>query len=89
MTYEDLAKTNEFQALHPVKKNIIAEIMKNNQHAAPEVMLPKMLNINKELTKRGLSFTREETDLIIRIMKDNMSPAEQQKVDMLTGFFFK
>lgn len=45
------------------------------------------MTINKELSKRSLSFTKEELNLLIKIMKDDMSPAEQQKVDMLMNLF--
>lgn len=89
MTYQDLTKTKEFKALHPVKQQIIEEIMKSSSYSSPETMLPKIVSINKELSKRGLSFTKEETGLLIRIMKENLSPAERQKVDMLTGLFFR
>lgn len=89
MTYQDLAKTKEFQALHPVKQQIIEEMMKSNQNSSLETMLPKMMSINKELTKRNLRFTKKETELLIQIMKENMDPAERQKVDMLTGLFFR
>lgn len=89
MNEQDLFSTPEFNRLHPVKQQIIKEVAKNNQHTSPETMLPKILSINKELTKRNLNFTKEETTLLINIMKENMSPAERQKVDMLMGLFYR
>lgn len=87
MNYQNFTSTPEFNNLHPVKQQIIKEIMQNNSLSSPEVILPKILTINKELEKRNLSFTKDETVLLINAMKANMSPAEQQKVDMLMGFF--
>lgn len=89
MNYEKFTSTPEFNHLHPVKQQIIKEIIQNNSFTSPEVILPKILSVNKELEKRNLSFTRDETTLLINIMKENMSTAEQQKVDMLMGLFFR
>lgn len=87
MNYEAFTSTPEFNNLHPVKQQIIREVMQTNTHTSPEVMLPRLLSIDKELSKRNLSFTKEETTLLINIIKANMTPAEQQKVDMLMGLF--
>ena len=82
---QNLFSTPEFQKLHPVKKQIIQEIASTNQNMSPEMMLTKVMTINKELSRRNLNFTREESALLIRIMKQNMSPSDQQKVDLLMG----
>lgn len=85
MNYQDLSSTPEFKRLHPVKQQIIREIAQTNQNMSPEAMLPKIMSLNKELSKRNLSFTREESNLLINVMKEKMSPAERQKVDMILG----
>lgn len=87
MNFQELSSTKEFANLHPVKQKIIKELVSSNQNMSPEMMLPKIMTINKELSKRNLSFTKEELNLLIKIMKDDMSPAEQQKIDMLINLF--
>ena len=82
---QDLFSSPEFQKLHPVKKQIIQELASTNQNMTPEMMLTKVMAINKELSKRSLNFTKEESALLIRIMKQNMSAADRQKVDLLMG----
>ncbi len=82
---QDLFSSPEFQKLHPVKKQIIQELASTNQNMSPEMMLAKVMAINKELSKRSLNFTKEESALLIRIMKQNMSAADRQKVDLLMG----
>ncbi len=82
---QDLFSSPEFQKLHPVKKQILQELASTNQNMSPEIMLTKVMTINKELSKRSLNFTKEESALLIRIMKQNMSPSDQQKVDLLMG----
>lgn len=87
MNFQELSSTKEFANLHPVKQKIIKELVSGNQNMSPEMILPKIMTINKELSKRNLSFTKEELNLLIKIMKDDMSPAEQQKIDMLINLF--
>lgn len=87
MNYETLLTTPEFQQLNPLKQQIIKELAGNSQNASIESMLPKIMSINKELSKRNLNFTKSETTLLIGVLKEGMSPAEQKKIDMLMGFF--
>lgn len=87
MNYEELLNTPEFQKLHPVKQQIIKEVASGSKNASIESMLPKIMSVNKELSKRNLSFTKAETTLLIGVLKEGMTPAEQAKVDMLMGFF--
>ena len=86
MEFRDFSSTKEFQNLHPVKQQIIKEMVQSSQKTPMEMMLPKIMNINKELRKRNLAFSKEESHLLIEILKENMTPAERQKVDMLMGF---
>lgn len=87
MDFQEFTSTPEFNRLHPVKKQLIKELVMNNQNSSPEAVLPQILSINRELSKRNLSFTKNETTLLVNILKQNMSPDERQKVDMLMGFF--
>ena len=84
MNQKDFFSTPEFQKLHPVKKQIIQELVSN-----PETMLSKVMTINKELSKRNLNFSKEESSLLIQILKQSMSPSDQQKVDLLMGLFHR
>lgn len=86
MDFNDFASTKEFQNLHPLKQQIIQEMVQSSRNTPLEMMLPRVMNINKELNKRNLSFTKDESRLLINILKENMTPAERQKVDMLMGF---
>jgi hypothetical protein len=72
--------------MSPIKRAIIGEIMTGKSNTSMETMLPEIMKINNELNKRKLSFTREESQLIIDIMMENASPAEKQKIQMLKSF---
>ena len=41
---------------------------------------------SSRMSEQGLSFTNEETAIIIDALKSNMSPQEQQRIDMLRNF---
>lgn len=87
MNFQNFLSTQEFQQLHPVKQQIIKELANNRNMSSPEAMLPQLMNINRELKKRNLSFTKQETALLIELMKADMSVEEQKKVDLLLGLF--
>lgn len=89
MNYETFISSPEFQKLHPVKQQIISEVLRNHTNASPEAILPKVLSLDKELAKRNLRFTKDETSMLINAMKMNMTPAEQQKIDMLMNMFMR
>ena len=89
MNQKDFFSTLEFQKLHPVKKQIIQELVSNQETMSPETMLSKVMTINKELSKRNLNFSKEESSLLIQILKQSMSPSDQQKVDLLMGLFHR
>ncbi len=89
MNQKDFFSTPEFQKLHPVKKQIIQELISNQETMSPETMLSKVMTINKELSKRNLNFSKEESSLLIQILKQSMSPSDQQKVDLLMGLFHR
>lgn len=87
MDLQTLFTTKEFNRLHPVKQEILRKLAVSNAHLTPEQLLPQILSINTELSKRNLSFTPEESRLLIRIMEESMSPDERRKVEMLMNMF--
>ena len=89
MNQKDFFSTPEFQKLHPVKKQIIQELASDRESMSPETMLSKVMTINKELSKRNLNFSKEESSLLIQILKQSMPPSDQQKVDLLMGLFHR
>lgn len=88
MTYQELSSTPEFQRLHPVKQQIIKEILQNGRFSSPEALLPKFMSINQELSKRNLNFSKDESSLLINVIKETMSSEDQKRIDMLMGMFY-
>lgn len=50
--------------IHPTKLRIINEIKEQSKYQSAEELLPQILQINQELKRRNLSFTKEESALL-------------------------
>ena len=87
MDFNDFTNTKEFQKLHPLKKQIIEELYQNSKNTPLEQLLPKVIHTNKELGKRNLGFTKEESKLMIGILTANLTEEERTKVNLLLNFF--
>ena len=85
MQQQDFFSTPEFSNLHPLKQKIIKELALNKGNESVEAMIPKIISINRELSRRNLNFTKKESRLMIQILTQNMSPSDKQKIDMIMG----
>lgn len=72
--------------LMPLKRQIILELANGSHNATMEQMLPQIMKLNRELQKRNLSFSKEESNLIMDIMMEQASPAERRKIAMFRNF---
>ena len=72
--------------LMPLKRQIILELANGSHNATREQMLPQIMQLNRELQKRNLSFSKEESNLIMDIMMEQASPAERRKIAMFRNF---
>lgn len=58
--------------LMPLKRQIILELANGSHNATMEQMLPQIMQLNRELQKRNLSFSKEESNLIMDIMMNRL-----------------
>ena len=72
--------------LMPLKRQIILELANGSHNATMEQMFPQIMQLNRELQKRNLSFSKEESNLIMDIMMEQASPAERRKIAMFRNF---
>ena len=49
-------------------------------------MLPQIMQVNKELQARNISFSKEETALLMDIIEETLPPKDKAKFNMLKGF---
>jgi hypothetical protein len=69
--------------INPLKLRLLQEITQKSKGHSMEEMLPQIMLINKELKKRDLEFTKEETELLMDILMEDLSPADRQRFQML------
>lgn len=80
--YEDA----RFSRLDKRKQKILIEIAEKSKHASMEELLPQILQINQELNRRNMNFTKEERALLMDILEESLSPDEKQKFNLVKGF---
>lgn len=78
-----LEQNPKLRNIHPMKIRIINEIREQSKYQSMEEMLPQIMQINQELKRRNMSFTQEESSLLMDALAESMSPAERQKIQMI------
>lgn len=63
------------------KLKILTDIVENTGEMDAKQMIPYFIKASNEATKQGASFTDDETNLILNVLKSKMSPKEQQRVE--------
>ena len=80
----DFLKNNEnFKNISPEKINFLMQFAAQNKSGNAKEMSNMILGAMNNAKKEGIQFTPNETDMIIEILKQNMSPEEQRKADQI------
>lgn len=74
---------NNLSSLDPKKLEIIQFLISSCKGKSLELILPDLMAASSRLSEQGLSFSNEEISVIIDGLKENMTPEEQQRIDML------
>lgn len=70
------------------KKLRILETLTSNIHGqSPQELFPMIMAAIQAAQKQGLSFTEEETSLLIEILKEQQTPAEAAKTEKMLKLF--
>jgi hypothetical protein len=67
----------------PKKLAILLELMKETEGKSMDKLLPLLMTTNKRLQEQNLTFTKDESDLMIEILTKNMTPKEKQQFEMI------
>ena len=65
------------------KMEFLASLMKEANKKKQSEVMPFLMSITQRANEKGIQFSDEETELLVRAMTANMSPAERKKVEML------
>lgn len=83
---DDLKNNPKLRGIDPLKLKIIMEIKEKSKNKSMEELLPQIMQINSELNRRNMNFSKSESELLMEVMQESMSPAEKAKFNMIKGF---
>lgn len=69
--------------MDPRKRLILTKLVKEVEGKSLNQGFSALMNANNQLSKQGLSFTPEESNLLIKRITANLSPEEQQRAQMV------
>lgn len=80
----DFFKNNEnFSNISPEKLNFLMQFAAQNKSGNAKEMSNMIMGAVNAAKQEGIQFSPTETDLIIEVLKQNMTPEEQRKADQI------
>ena len=83
MNESDISKNPAFQNLSPEKLQFLKSFMGQQKSSNANEMLALLMAFSGKAKGQGIQFTQYETDFIIEHLKENMSPQDRQKTEMI------
>lgn len=78
-----------FANLTPDKLNFLMNFANAKKPTQMQEMMPFLLSSMNQAKKENINFTPSETDLLIELLKQNLSPEESKKVEMVLNMIRK
>lgn len=72
-----------FKTMHPVKIQVMKELAESMQGKNMKDAAPLLMNATAKLKSHNMSFTPEETTVLLEILTKDMSPQEKARVEMM------
>lgn len=73
----------DMSSISPEKLNFLMQFAQQNKSGNAKEMSNMIMSAVSSAKKEGIQFSPDETDMIIEILKQNMTPEEQRKADQL------
>lgn len=83
MDYDFLKNNQNFAGISPEKLEFLMRFAAQNKTGNAKEMSNMIMGAVNSAKQEGISFSPNETDLIVEILKQNMSPEEQRKADQI------
>lgn len=74
---------DQLRNIAPAKLRIILDLMESSKGKGPESLMPLLIQANQKMQQQGIQFTPEESRLMLDLLKQDMTPAEVKKVEMM------
>ncbi|MCI8514753.1 MAG: hypothetical protein HFI93_09060 [Lachnospiraceae bacterium] len=69
--------------MDPKKLSLLMDMAKNVNGQTPDTLMSFLMSLMAKSGEQGLNFTDAETDLILKVLRQHMSPEEQGRIDMI------
>lgn len=78
-----LLNNPQLKNISPEKLKILLELSKKGSGNSKKDMLSSLMAASNSMKEKKVSFEGSESDLIINVLKQNMSAEDQKKADMI------
>jgi hypothetical protein len=78
-----------FKTMHPVKIQVMKELAEQMQGKAMKDAAPLLMAATSKLKSHNLSFSPEESAVLLEILTKDMNPQEKAKVEMMKNVIRK
>ena len=78
-----------FKTMHPVKIQVMKELAEQMQGKAMKDAAPLLMAATSKLKSHNLSFSPEESAVLLEILTKDMNPQEKTKVEMMKNVIRK
>ena len=73
------------KTMHPAKVKIMSDFIDTVSGKPAAQALPALISAKNQLSSLGLSFSKEETELLLDALSDSLSPEQKAKLDAMKG----
>jgi hypothetical protein len=81
----DTSWTNnpKLKNIDPRKLTILLELMKEAEGKPMDKLMPLLMSTNRRLQEQNLTFSKDESDVMIDLLTKNMNPKEKAQFEMI------
>ena len=74
---------NQLRNIPPAKLRIILDLMEASRGKGTDSIMPLLMQANQKMQQQGLQFTPNESQLILNLLKEDMTPDEIRRLEMM------
>ena len=74
---------NQLRNIPPAKLRIILDLMEASRRKGTDSIMPLLMQANQKMQQQGLQFTPNESQLILDLLKEDMTPDEIRRLEMM------
>ena len=81
----DTSWTNnpKLKNIDPRKLAILLDLVKETEGKPMDQLVPLLMNTNKRLQQQNMTFSKDESDVMLEILTKNLTPKEKQQFEMI------